>query len=97
MPPPQMLYGGFYGYPPPYPQYMGYPAATSPDTSMSELKPLSEDSDDDELEENKLKYKMGPLLENVLEDFHRGNEILANDPKVSKGSLLSLTGKSRKH
>ena len=88
-----------YGYPHFYPPY--YPnghAATSPGTSLSELKPLSElESDDDASgNESRLKYKMGPILESVMSDFHRGEKILKDDTKKSRSSLLNLTSKSKK-
>ena len=82
----------YYGFPPPYPAY-GMEYGTSPGTSTSDLRPLTDS--DNELPEEKLKYKMGPLLEIIIEDFHRGNEVLKDDSK-SKGSLLSLTNKSKK-
>jgi hypothetical protein len=80
----------FYGYPPPYPYGMpstfGH-APVSPQTSTSEVKHITDSTDEDESPQIFHKYKIGPLLESVLEDFERGNELLKEDMKTSRNSL----------
>lgn len=101
MPPMYPYHMGYGGYPPtmPYPpSYPGMSYEHTPGTSMSDLKPLSfdegESDEDQSIVEERLKYTMGPLLENVIEDFHKGDKILKEDRK-SKTSLLNLTSKSK--
>lgn len=91
-----------YPYPMPYPGYPmpSYPQSYggfTPGTSMSEVKPFSsEDSGEEESTEDGIKYRMGPILGSVVEDFRRGDEVLQKDDvRKSKSSLLNLTSKSR--
>ncbi|XP_003384857.1 PREDICTED: protocadherin Fat 4-like [Amphimedon queenslandica] len=92
-----------YPYPMPYPGYpmQSYPQSYggfTPGTSMSEVKPFSseESGEEDTSNEDRMKYRMGPILGSVVEDFRRGDEVLQKDDvRKSKSSLLNLTGKSR--
>lgn len=96
-PPYPMAYPGYPHPIPPYPHSYG---GMTPGTSMSEVKHFSdedlESGEEASLTEDRVRYRMGALLGTVVEDFHRGDEILQKeDTRKSKSSLLNLTSKSR--